>query len=67
MLTRWMLVTTSVVSKFQFWTSGGAREPEHPQVATSLENYAALLRETARADEAETLVVRAKAIRGKAE
>ena len=41
--------------------------PEHPDVATSLENYAALLRETARVDEAERLEARAKAIRAKSE
>ena len=39
--------------------------PEHPDVATSLENYAALLRQTGRADEAETMEARAKAIRAK--
>ncbi len=39
--------------------------PEHPDVATSLENYAALLRETARANEAEKLEARAEAIRAK--
>ena len=41
--------------------------PEHPDVARSLENYAALLRETARADEAERMEARAKAIRAKTE
>ncbi len=41
--------------------------PEHPDVATSLENYAALLRETARADEAERMEARAKAIHAKQE
>ena len=41
--------------------------PEHPGVAMSLGNYAALLRETARADEAERMEVRAKAIRAKSE
>ncbi len=39
--------------------------PEHPDVAASLENYAALLRQTARADEAERMEARAKAIRAK--
>ena len=39
--------------------------PEHPDVAASLENYASLLRQTARADEAERLEARAKAIRAK--
>jgi DNA-binding MurR/RpiR family transcriptional regulator len=39
--------------------------PEHPDVAQSLENYAALLRGTARADEAEKLEARAEAIRAK--
>ncbi len=37
--------------------------PEHPSVATSLENYAALLRQTARADEAARMEARAQAIR----
>ncbi len=41
--------------------------PEHPDVATSLETYAALLRQTARADEAERMETRAKAIRTKSE
>ncbi len=41
--------------------------PEHPDVATSLENYAALLRQTKRADEAERMEARAKAIRAKPE
>jgi hypothetical protein len=41
--------------------------PEHPDLATSFENYAALLRETARADEAVRLEARAKAIRVKSE
>ena len=39
--------------------------PEHPSVATNLENYAGLLRKTDREAEAETLEVRAKAIRAK--
>ncbi len=38
---------------------------EHPQVATSLENYAALLRKTGRGGEAAKLEARAKAIRAK--
>ena len=41
--------------------------PEHSGVAQSLENYAALLRQTARSEEAERLEVRAKAIRAKSE
>jgi hypothetical protein len=41
--------------------------PEHPDVAKSLWNYAALLRQTARADEAERMEARAKAIRAKSE
>jgi hypothetical protein len=41
--------------------------PEHPDVATSLENYAALLRETEREDEAEEMEARAHAIRAKSE
>ncbi len=41
--------------------------PEHPDVARTLENYAALLRLTARADEAERMEARAKAIRAKYE
>ncbi len=39
--------------------------PEHPHVATSLENYAALLRKTGRGNEAAKLKARAKAIRAK--
>ncbi len=39
--------------------------PEHPHVATSLENYAALLRETGRDAEATKMEARAKAIRAK--
>jgi hypothetical protein len=39
--------------------------PEHPNVATSLENYAALLRETGRTCEANKVEARAKAIRAK--
>ncbi len=41
--------------------------PEHPNVAQSLENYAALLRKTGRADEAAEMEARAKAIRAKYE
>ncbi len=41
--------------------------PEHPNVATSLENYAALLHETGQADEAAEMEARAKAIRAKYE
>ena len=41
------------------------RGPDHPKVATSLENYAALLRETGREDKAEELEARAWAIRAK--
>ncbi len=41
--------------------------PEHPHVAKSLDNYAALLRQTARADEAARMEARAKAIRAKSE
>ena len=41
--------------------------PEHPNVAQSLENYAALFRETGRADEAAEMEDRAKAIRAKYE
>ncbi len=41
--------------------------PEHPDVATVLVNYAALLRQTARADEAERWEARAKAIRARSE
>jgi Tfp pilus assembly protein PilF len=37
--------------------------PDHPDVALSLENYAALLRKLDRTAEAETMKVRAKAIR----
>ncbi len=39
--------------------------PEQPHVATGLENYAALLRNTGRNDEAAKLEARAKAIRAK--
>ena len=39
--------------------------PEHPDVAKSLANYAALLRETDRDVEAEMLEARAKAIQAK--
>jgi len=39
--------------------------PDHPFVATCLENYAALLRATHRDSEAEKLEARAKAIRDK--
>ena len=39
--------------------------PEHPGVARSLENYAALLRETRRSAEADKLEARAKVIRPK--
>ncbi len=41
--------------------------PEHPDVAQSLENYAALLRQTARVDEAERMEARAEAIRANSE
>jgi tetratricopeptide (TPR) repeat protein len=39
--------------------------PEHRDVATSLENYAALLRETGRGEKAEEMEARAKTIRAK--
>ncbi len=39
--------------------------PEHPDVATALENYSAFLRETERAGEATGMEARAKAIRAK--
>ncbi len=39
--------------------------PEHPHVAASLENYAALLRNTERSGEATMMEARAKAIRAK--
>ncbi len=39
--------------------------PDHPNVATSLENYATLLRKTGRTTEAANLVAQAKAIRAK--
>ncbi len=39
--------------------------PEHPNVATSLENYATVLRETEREDKAEEMEARAHAIRAK--
>ncbi len=39
--------------------------PDHPNVAMSLENYAALLRATGRTAEADKMAARAKAIRDK--
>ena len=42
-----------------------ACQPDHPHVARSLENYAALLRKTGRGNEAAKLEARAKAIRAK--
>ncbi len=39
--------------------------PEHPNVAKSLQNYAALLRKTGRGTEATKMEARAKAIRAK--
>ena len=39
--------------------------PEHPQVATNLENYAALLHKTGREAEAEEMETRAKRMRAK--
>jgi tetratricopeptide (TPR) repeat protein len=39
--------------------------PKHPSVATNLENYAAMLRETGRTAEADKMEARAKAIRVK--
>ncbi len=39
--------------------------PEHPDLAQSLENYAALLRQTGRSAEATEMEARAKAIRAK--
>ncbi len=39
--------------------------PEHPHVATSLENYAARLRKTGRSAEATRMEARANAIRAK--
>ena len=42
-----------------------AMGPEHPNVATSPENYAALLRKTKHNTEASKLEARAKAIRAK--
>ena len=41
--------------------------PEHPHIATSLESYAALLRQTESADVAARMLARAKAIRAKSE
>ena len=41
--------------------------PEHPYVAQTLENYAALLRQTERADEAERVEASAKEIRTQSE
>jgi tetratricopeptide (TPR) repeat protein len=42
-----------------------ARGPEHPDMATCLENYAVLLRNMGRAEEAAPLDDRARAIRAK--
>ena len=42
-----------------------ANGPDHPDVATILENYAALLRESDRPEEAQQLESQAKAIRAK--
>lgn len=42
-----------------------ALEPEHPAVATSLENYADLLRKTGRVSEAKEMEARAQAIQAK--
>ncbi len=39
--------------------------PEHPDVAQSLENYAVLLREMGRDDDAARMEARARAIRAK--
>ena len=39
--------------------------PDHPDVATTLENYAALLRKTGRTTEATKMEARAKAVRAK--
>ncbi len=41
--------------------------PEHPDVAQTLENYAALLRQTGRSADATKMEARAKAIRAKSE
>ncbi len=46
---------------------GGGGRTLTPNVAKSLDNYAALLRETGRADEAAEMEARAKAIRAKYE
>ncbi len=39
--------------------------PDHPEVATSLENYAALLREAGRTVDADKMEARAEAIRAR--
>ena len=41
------------------------RQPDHPLVATTLENYAALLRDVGREDEAAAMEARAEAISAK--
>ena len=46
---------------------GKTLDPEYPNVGTSLENYAALLRKTGRDAEATRMEARAKAIRAKFE
>ncbi len=45
----------------------GTLGPERPELATSLENYAVLLRETGRREKAAEMEARAKAIRAKYE
>ena len=70
-LSCWCRASTAVTpwptptgSKFRVRTPK-ALGPEHPDVAQSLENYAALLRKTGRATEAAKMEARAKAIRAK--
>ena len=46
-------------------TPKSTKKPEHPGVATTLENYATLLRETGRAGKAEELEIRAMSIRAR--
>ena len=54
-----------VLGKSESGDSRKALGPEHPTVATALENYADLLRKTDRESEAAKLEARAKAIRAK--
>jgi hypothetical protein len=64
-------VATSLAYLAALYKSQGhyteADGPEHPHIATSLESYAALLRQTERGDVAARMLARAKTIRAKSE